>query len=82
MTNAITQSSAQVLQNAIETIERLAQEKQQYTDGIKEHYADLKSKGFDLNAVRKIVARRKKGREKAVEEEQVLDAYLVALGEI
>lgn len=64
----------------IERIERLEEEKKALGDDIKDVYGEAKANGFDVAAMRKIVAIRKKDRDKRIEEETILDIYLQALG--
>jgi uncharacterized protein (UPF0335 family) len=64
----------------IERVEKLAEEKQALADDIKEVYGEAKGTGFDTKAMRKIVAIRKKDRDKWREEEEILETYLIALG--
>jgi len=42
--------------------------------------AEAKSRGYDVKAIRKILAIRKKKREEYQEEEAILETYLHALG--
>jgi len=64
----------------IERIERLEEEKKALADDIKDVYGEAKANGFDVKAMRRIVAIRKQDREKRIEEETILDLYLAALG--
>ena len=72
--------AADELKQFVERIENLEAEKANISDDIKEVYAELKGRGFDAKAIRKIVALRKKSREERAEEEAILDLYLQALG--
>ena len=64
----------------IERVERLEEEKKALADDIKDVFAEAKGNGFDVTIMRKIVAIRKKDREKRREEEEILDLYMCALG--
>jgi len=64
----------------IERIERLEEEKRALSDDIKDVYGEAKANGFDVKIMRKIVSIRKQDRDKRMEEETILDLYLVALG--
>lgn len=66
----------------IERIERLEEEKRSMAEDIKEVYAEAKGIGFDPKTMRQVVKLRKMDREKRIEEEQMLDLYLSALGEV
>ena len=64
----------------IERIERLEEEKKALADDIKDVYGEAKANGFDVKAMRRIVAIRKQDRDQRIEEETILDLYLAALG--
>jgi uncharacterized protein (UPF0335 family) len=64
----------------IERIEKLEEEKKAIADDIKEVYAEAKGTGYDVKILRKIVSIRKQDRDQRLEEEQILDLYLAALG--
>lgn len=68
------------LRSIIERIERLEEDKSQVAADIKEVYAEAKGNGFDTKALRKLVALRKKDRDKVLEERAVLELYANALG--
>jgi uncharacterized protein (UPF0335 family) len=72
--------AASQLQSIIERVERLEEEKSEVAAGIKEVYAEAKGNGFDTKTLRKIVALRKKDRDKAMEERAMLELYANALG--
>lgn len=70
------------LKSIVERVERLEQEKAEILEAIKEVYLEAKGNGFDVKILRQIVRLRKQDRAKRMEEEQVLDLYLAALGEV
>ena len=70
------------LKSLIERIERLEAEKAEIADSIKEVFAEAKGSGFDVKIVRKVVRIRKQDRAKRLEEEAVLDTYLIATGDL
>ncbi|MFC0219477.1 uncharacterized protein (UPF0335 family) [Pseudochelatococcus lubricantis] len=72
--------AADELKQFIERIERLEEEKAAIAGDIKEVYAELKGRGFDAKAIRKIVQIRKKPVEERAEEDAILELYLQALG--
>jgi uncharacterized protein (UPF0335 family) len=61
-------------------IERLEEEKAALTADLREVYAEAKSNGFDVKALRSVIRIRKQDENKRREEEAVLDTYLHALG--
>ena len=72
--------AADELRLLIERAERLEDEKKGIADDIKDVMAEAKSRGYDVKAIRKILAIRKKKREEYQEEEAILETYLHALG--
>ncbi len=75
------QQNAQAhLRQFVEQIERLEEEKKAITDDIKDKFAEAKAVGFDVKALRKIIALRKKSQDELSEEEAILATYLHALG--
>ena len=72
--------AADELKQFIERIERLEEEKAGIAGDIKEVFAEIKGRGFDTKAIRKIIAIRKKDHEERQEEEAILELYMQALG--
>ena len=72
--------AADELKQFIERIERLEEEKAGIASDIKDVFAELKGRGFDTKAVRKIIGIRKKDHAERQEEEAILELYLQALG--
>lgn len=66
----------------LERIERLEEEKRAIADDIKEVYAEAKGTGYDVKIMRKIISMRRMDRDKRREEEEILELYLAALGEV
>ena len=64
----------------VERIERLEEEKKSSADDITEVYAEAKGTGFDVKALRHIIALRKQDADERREQAAVLDMYLTALG--
>jgi len=64
----------------VERIERLEEEKKTITDDIKDVYGEAKGMGFDTKILKKTVALRKKDEQERMEEQMILDTYLIALG--
>ncbi|RWH88020.1 MAG: DUF2312 domain-containing protein [Mesorhizobium sp.] len=84
MSDDITETSQTVaagqLRAFIERIERLEDEKKTITDDIGEVYNEAKGTGFDVPAMRSIVALRRKDQASRQEAESILDLYKAALG--
>jgi uncharacterized protein (UPF0335 family) len=68
------------LRSFIERIEKLEEEKRAIADDIKDVYGEAKGTGFDIKVMRKIVSLRRQDKSKRLEEEEILDLYLSALG--
>lgn len=68
------------LKSFIERIERLEEEKAGLATDIKDIYAEAKSTGFDVKAIRTIVKLRKMEDEKRAEAEAILETYKAAIG--
>lgn len=68
------------LQSFIERIERLENEKHAVAEDIKEVYAEAKGTGYDVKIMRRIVRYRCEDSERRREEDELLAAYLDALG--
>ena len=68
------------LKQFVERIERLEEEKKGISDDIKEVYAELKGRGFDTKAIRKIVQIRRQDAQERQEQEAILELYMQALG--
>ena len=64
----------------VERIERLEEEKKAIADDIRDVYAEAKGTGFDTKALRTIVRMRKQDKDERMEQETILQTYMVALG--
>lgn len=64
----------------IERIERLEEEKKGIQDDIKDVYAEAKAVGYDTKILRQVIRLRKMKPDDRREMEQILDAYMAALG--
>lgn len=72
--------AADELRQFVERIERLEEEKAGIAGDIRDVYAELKGRGYEPKAIRKIVALRKKDAAERQEEDAILDTYKSALG--
>lgn len=70
------------LRSYIERIERMEAEKVVIAEDIKDIYTEAKSTGFDVKILRKIIAIRKVDADKRREEEEMIDLYMSALGDL
>ena len=82
MTQDIAESgvAAEELKQFVERIERLEEEKKAIADDIKDVFAELKGRGFDVKAVRAILRIRKQDHSERQEQEAILELYMTALG--
>lgn len=72
--------AADQLRRFIERIERLDEERAAIRDDIKSIFDEANSLGFDKKAMRKIIRLRKMDANTRLEEQQILETYMVALG--
>ena len=72
--------AADELKQFIERVERLEEEKAAIAGDIKEVFAEMKGRGFDVKAIRSILRIRKKDHAERQEEEAILELYMQALG--
>lgn len=74
--------AAEQLRSIVDRIERLDQERANLAEDIKEIYAEAKSGGFDLPALRALIKERKQDAAKRDELEAMVDVYRRALGQL
>jgi uncharacterized protein (UPF0335 family) len=72
--------TADELRQFVERYEHLDAEKKDITEQMKEVMAEAKGRGYDVKALRKIIALRKRKPDDIAEEEAVIDLYKAALG--
>ena len=68
------------LKSFIERVERLEEEKKTISDDIRDVFAEAKSSGFDVKALRTVIRMRKQDADERKEQEAILETYLLALG--
>jgi uncharacterized protein (UPF0335 family) len=68
------------IRSIVERIECLEESKAEITSDISDIYAESKSQGFDVKALREIVRIRKQDANKRAEHETILETYKAALG--
>jgi len=76
---ALQVSAQKQLRQFVEQIERLLEEQKAIAGDIRDKYLEAKGVGFDVKAMRKIIALRRKTKTERDEEEAILDTYLHAL---
>jgi len=79
MTEAGHNSNAQ-LKAIVDRIEAVETEMKDRMEDRKEIYLEAKSSGYDVPALKAIVARRRKDQEKLAQHEAMVDTYEAALG--
>ena len=72
--------SAERLRSLVERIERLNEERKALGEDIKDIYAEAKSAGFDVKAMRQIIRMRTWEPAELENHEQLVDVYRRALG--
>ena len=75
-----TGAGAEQLQQFIERIERLEEEKRALMADIKDVYAEAKATGFEPKIMRQIVRMRSMDRELLNEQDELLTTYRTAIG--
>ena len=73
-------AAAEQIRAFIERYERLEAEKQDIADQQKEVMSEAKSTGFNVKALRKIIAERKRDADDLAEEQALVELYKSALG--
>ena len=68
------------LTSYVERLERLAEEKKTIADDMKEVMAEAKAEGYDTATLRKVMQRRKLGKEACDEMDAILDLYEQQVG--
>ena len=68
------------LKTIIDRIESREEDKKAVSDDIRDIYAEAKGNGFDVKALRRIVALRKLDVDERREQQEIVDTYLSALG--
>lgn len=68
------------LQSLIERIERLNEDKDGILADIRDVFAEAKSAGYDVKAMREVIKLRKKSEAERQEDDYMLEAYRKALG--
>lgn len=71
--------TGQELRQFIERVERLEDEKKELAEQIKEVFAEIKGRGFDVKAIRTILRERRQDPNDIAEQEAVIDMYKSAL---
>ena len=74
--------SHDLLRQFIERIERLEAQKGEIAEDIKQVYVEARSQGYDVKTLRQVIKIRKKSRADHINESEMLNAYLAALGMI
>ena len=64
----------------VERVERLEEEKKTISDDIRDVFAEAKSSGFDVKALRAVIRLRKQDVDERKEHEAILETYMHALG--
>lgn len=76
---AIGSNSERELEALIQRVERLEEEKAKIAEDIKNVYAEAKITGFDVKAMRKVIAERKLDLDERKERRAVFDTYANAV---
>lgn len=74
--------AAAELRQFIERVERLHEERRTIDDDVKDTYGEARSRGYDVKAMKRVIAARRKDASTRMEEDLIFDTYMRALGEI
>jgi len=74
--------AADRLRSIVERIERLEEEKKALATDIKDIYAEAKSAGLDVKALRQLIRERRQDAAEVEERETLLEVYRRALGQL
>jgi uncharacterized protein (UPF0335 family) len=74
--------SGEQLKLFIERIETLEIEKAECIERIRDVLAEAKNEGFDVKIIRQVIKLRKMKKEEVAEQEELLDLYRRAIGEL
>lgn len=77
---SMNEAAREKLRQIVEQIERLEEEKKEVGEQVKEVYAEAKGFGYDVKALRQIIADRRKDPHDLEEQEMIEDLYRNALG--
>ena len=72
--------AANELRQFVERVERLEEDKKAISDDIREVFAEMKGRGYDVKVVRQLIRLRKRDKAELQEEEAILETYMQALG--
>lgn len=81
-TSSATSATQAQLRDYIERVERLNEEKTVLSQDISGIFAEAKANGYDVKAMRRIIAIRKLDPQEAKEQDDLVDLYKHALGMI
>lgn len=68
------------LKSFVERIERVESEVREMNDDKSDIYKEAKSQGFDVKALKTVIARRRKDANEVAEQNAIVDLYLTSLG--
>ncbi len=80
MQQDVQKSTQQQLRSFIERIERLEEEKKALSSDMRDVFAEAKSTGFDVKAMRQVLKLRKQDMHERQEQEALVETYMNALG--
>lgn len=68
------------LKSIVERVEKLNEDKQAISSDISDVFKEAKSNGFDVKALRKVIALRKLSADDRANQDAILETYMNALG--
>ncbi|WP_395326910.1 DUF2312 domain-containing protein [Novosphingobium sp. BL-8H] len=73
-------TTAKILRQHIEAVERLLEERKGLNEDIKDRFSAAKAEGFDPVIMKEMIKRRAMDRQKLAEREALIETYSVQLG--
>ena len=71
----MSQTSQQVLNGYVKRIESITTQLDEFKEDVKDIYAEAKSEGFDVKALKEVIKRRKKNRADIESLEAIVETY-------
>ncbi len=78
----LTKAAKDKLKQTVAKIEKLEEEKKEVAEQIKDVYAEAKSMGYDVKALRSLVRLRRMDPQERDEAQAILETYMLATGDI
>lgn len=78
----LTKAAKEKLKQTVMKIEKLEEERKEVAEQIRDVYAEAKSMGYDVKALRSLIRIRKMDRQEREEAQAILETYMLATGDL